>query len=85
MSMMADNGMAMQLLKQCQNCGIFSSDYNEDILDLNLIECGLFDSMSLTMLAAMVTKYYGISIMPSQFVAELHSINNLAEYLENKI
>lgn len=73
---------AMQLLTQCKECGIFTQGCNEDMLDMNLIESGVFDSMSLVMLASMINKYYGVVIQPSQFVAELRSLNDLAGYLE---
>ena len=72
---------AMALLDKCREHGIISADGDRELLDVDLIESGILDSMSLTMLAALLKDRYQFEVDPSQFVMELRSFNAIAERL----
>lgn len=77
---------AMQLLEKCISNGIFS-EYSEEsdqlsLLDEDLLESGLMDSMSLTMLDEMIKQEYEVEIDYSIFIAELRSLRKIASYIE---
>ena len=76
------NTNARKLLEMCNESGIFTSVCTNDILELDLLESGIIDSMSLTMLAAMINKNYGIEINLQLFVAELRNLKAISAYLE---
>ena len=80
---LAKHENAMTLLGKCIECGVFSNDSTDEILDVDLVESGVIDSMSLTMLAAMLKKHYAIVITPQQFIAELRTLNDISTYIEN--
>lgn len=81
--MQVDNEHAKQLLKRCKQWGVLVGDYTDDVLDLNLIESGIFDSMSMEMMGMMLEEYYGLEVTPQQFVVELRSLNEISAYIEN--
>lgn len=83
--MMLDKSVSAEaLLEKCQECGIFAVDCPEDILDIDLIESGIIDSMSLTMLAEMLKKNYSIELTPQHFVVELRTLNDISLYIDNQ-
>lgn len=79
------NQGAYKLLQMCNECGIFTGNQVANMLDLDLVESGMIDSMSLTMLAAMIRKNYGIEINLQLFVAELRSLKLISAYLEQNM
>lgn len=83
----SDETMALQLLEKCVENGIFTENFSNDFspeeqLNEDLLEAGIMDSMSLTMLAELINQDYGIEIELPLFIAELRSLNKVASYLE---
>ena len=76
------NNNDLKLLQMCNDCGIFTSECASNIIELDLLESGMIDSMSLTMMAAMINKNYGIEINLQLFVAELRNLKLISAYLE---
>ena len=77
---------AIQLLDKCIENGIFDvyseQESTEDLLDEDLLESGLMDSMSLTMLDEMIKQEYGITIDYPIFIAELRSLRKIATHIQ---
>lgn len=74
---------ALNLLEQCINNGIFAEDCTVEMLDVDLLESGVMDSMSLMMLTELIEQEYKLEIDPSIFVAELRTVNQLSSYIES--
>jgi len=75
---------AIALLERCRECGVFTHGGGDELLDANLVESGIIDSMSLAMIAAVVKKYYGVVVTTEQLVADLRSLNQIAAYIEEQ-
>jgi len=69
------------LLKICHDSGIFISDNVEDVYYDDLIESGIIDSMGVVCLQDQIETHYHIAISIDQFVAELHTLDKLVNYL----
>lgn len=74
---------ANRLLEKCLEYGVLSENYPDNILELDLIESGVVDSMSVAILEEMVYQEHGLAISSQQFVVELRSLNALSTYIEN--
>ena len=77
------NEKALILFNKCIDNGIFAQDCSQDIINEDLLELGIMDSMSLSMMAEMIQQDYGVDIDYALFVAELRSLHKIADYLES--
>jgi acyl carrier protein len=69
------------MLKEQQ---IFDRD-PETILENDLVEDGLVDSLSLTQLRALVEEEFSVNIDEKTFIEKLHSINDVIDYLSRQV
>lgn len=69
------------LFKLCHNSGIFNLDNIEDVYHENLIESGIIDSLGVVCLQDQIETHYNVAIHVDQFVAELHTLENLVHFL----
>jgi len=70
------------LIGICHESGIFQSDCIEEVYYDNLIETGIVDSMGVVCLLDQIETHYRVDISIDQVVAELHTLDRLATYLE---
>jgi acyl carrier protein len=73
---------AVSLLAKCRDCGIITAEDDHDLIYADLVESGIVDSMSLTMLSALLEDEYQFVVNPSQFVLEMRSLNAIVETME---
>lgn len=71
------------LIDLCHDSGIFTTENIEDVFHDDLIETGLIDSMGVVCLQDQIETRYKVAISTEQFVAELHSLDKLVNYLAN--
>jgi len=69
------------LLKICHDSGIFAADNIEEVYYDDLIETGIIDSMGVVCLQDQIETHFRINISIDQFVAELHTLEKLVNYL----
>ncbi len=69
------------LIALCYSSGIFESDNIEDVYHENLIESGIIDSLGVVCLQDQIKTHYNVAIHVDQFVAELHTLENLVHFL----
>jgi len=65
----------------CVEHGLLDGGQVETMLNDDLIESGMLDSMGIVTVQTMIQETYGIDIPTPLFIAELRSINNVIAYL----
>lgn len=80
--MQTENQHTKELFMKCKEFGVFSQKCKDDVFDLNLVESGIADSMSMTMLAALIEEDYDLEITLQQFVVELRTLNEISDYIQ---
>lgn len=71
------------LSRICHESGILTGQNIDDFYHDHLIESGIIDSMGVACLQDQIESHYKITISLEQFVAELHTLAKLTNYLAN--
>ena len=69
------------LMDVCHSSGIFHSDNIEAVYHENLIESGIIDSLGVVCLQDQIETHYNVAIHVDQFIAELHTLENVVHFL----
>jgi acyl carrier protein len=71
------------LLRALREQNIFEKD-PETLLDTDLVEASLVDSLSMTMLQALIEEEFNIKLDQKTMINKLHTINDIINYLQEK-
>ena len=69
------------LFSVCHESGIFTSKNIEEVYHCDLIESGIVDSVGVVCLQNQIETHYKVSISLEQFIAELHTLDKLVNFL----
>ena len=69
------------LINVCHDIGIFNEKNIEEIYHCDLIESGIVDSMGVVCLQNQIETEFNVSISLEQFIAELHTLDKLVNFL----
>ena len=71
-----------ELVALCREHAIFPTDALDSLVDADLLEQGVVDSLSLTLLVSAIEETYSVAIPIEILIGELRSLNSVADYIE---
>lgn len=83
---MDDTGnIKMNFVELCVEHGLFEREAAASVLDKDLFESNIIDSMGILTMQSLIMETYGIEIPEPLFVAELRTINRVMAYVGKTI
>jgi hypothetical protein len=73
------------LCKLCSEAGILLEAIDPDNWDVNLVDAGLLDSMSLVYLQEIISAHFKVEIEPVIFLTEALSLRIIAQHIDSRI
>jgi hypothetical protein len=73
------------LCNLCSEAGILLEAIDPDNWDVNLVDAGLLDSMSLVYLQEIISAHFKVEIEPVIFLTEAPSLRIIAQHIDSRI
>ena len=79
--MIDSNNMRKDFVELCIEHGLFDRDAAVSLLDKDLFDSNIIDSMGILSMQSLIMETYGIEIPEPVFIAELRTINSVIAYI----